>query len=298
LLGSICGSGQSGETEPRVSISQPTLNGGASFGRSTFRLDVNLIQVPVTVTDMRDRPIMGLRRSSFRIFEDDVEQQIAAFSMADGPVSAGIVFDASASMRTSMDQSRAAVEQFFQTSVPGDEFFLVRFSNRTDLLTPWTRDSDEISGELTRLRPSGWTALIDGIRLSLEEMRRATNPRRVLLVFSDGRDNHSRYSEAELLSILREADVRVWAVGLFERPRYLQELADETGGRVVWVRKLAELSDAIERLSLQIRNEYVLGYFSNHAQNDGRYHKIRVEVQPPPKTERVRATWRRGYFSP
>jgi Ca-activated chloride channel homolog len=298
LLVTALADGQSGDSGPRVSITPRVRPVAASLARSTFRLDVNLIQVPVTVTDMRDHPVMGLRKTSFRIFEDDVEQQIAAFSMADGPVSAGIVFDASGSMRNRIDESRAAVEQFFRTSVPGDEFSLVCFSDRADVVTRWTRDSGEISQELTRVRPKGWTAMIDGIRLSLGEMRRSSNPRRILLVLSDGGDNNSRYSETELLSILREVDVRLWAVGLFERPRYLKKLADETGGRVVWIHKLAELRDAMERLSLQIRNEYVIGYSSNHAQNDGRYHKLRIEVQPPPEMKQVRATWRQGYIAP
>jgi len=298
LLGRALANGQCGESGPTVSITPRVRPVATSLPRATLRLDVKLIQVPVTVTDMRDRPVIGLPKTSFRILEDNVEQQIAAFSMEDGPVSLGVVFDASLSMRNRINESRAAVEQFFQTSVPGDEYFLVRFSDRAELVTPWIQNSDEISKELARVRPGGWTAMIDGLRLSLMEMRRASNPRRVLLVLSDGADNNSRYSEAELLSVLREGDVRVWAVGLFERPRYLQKLADETGGRVVWVHKLAELPAAMEQLSRQIRNEYVISYFSNHAQNDGRYHKVRIEVAPPREMKQVHATWRQGYIAP
>jgi hypothetical protein len=145
LLRRALANGQSGESGPRVSITPRTRPVAASLPRSTLRLDVKLIQVPVSVTDMRDRPIMGLPKTSFRILEDNVEQQIAAFSMEDGPVSMGIVFDASLSMRNRMNESRAAVEQFFRTCVPGDEFFLVRFSDRAELMTPWTQNSDEIS---------------------------------------------------------------------------------------------------------------------------------------------------------
>jgi Ca-activated chloride channel family protein len=298
LAGMAPANGQSDESEPRVSITPRLLAAPASVARSKFHLNVNLILVPATVTDLRDRPVLGLEKKSFRVFEDDVEQQIATFSMADGPVSAGIVFDGSQSMATRIEKSRAAVEQFFRTSVPGDEFFLVRFSDRADLVTRWTSESDDISRELIGIRPKGWTAMIDGIRLSMEEMRTAHNPRRVLLVISDGADNNSRYSESELLSLLREADVRVCAIGLFERPRYLQRLAYETGGKVIWVHKLPELSDAIERLSLQIRNEYVIGYSSDHAQNDGRYHKVRIELQLLPEARQLHVTWRQGYVSP
>ena len=140
--------------------------------------------------------------------------------------------------------------------------------------------------------------MVDAISLAMQEARRAGNARRVLLVLSDGADNNSRYSEGELLSLVREADVRVYSAGLFERPRYLERLADESGGGVVWVHKLNELPDAMNKLSAQIRNEYRLGYFSDHAQNDGRYHKVRVEVQPPADMKSVRVSWRRGYTAP
>lgn len=298
LASTTLANGQSDESGPKVSITPRSPAPPASVDRSKFQLNVNLILVPAIVTDLRDRPVLGLEKKSFRIFEDNVEQQIATFSMADGPVSAGIVFDGSRSMATRIEQSRAAVAQFFRTSIPGDEFFLVRFSDRADLVTRWTSESDEISQELLGIRPNGWTAMIDGIRLSMLEMRTAHNPRRVLLVISDGADNNSRYSESELLSLLREADVRVCAIGLFDRPRYLQRLAYETGGKVIWIRKLQELPDAIERLSLEIRNEYVIGYSSDHAQNDGRYHKVRIELQPVAETKQMHVNWRQGYVSP
>ncbi|MBZ5622995.1 MAG: VWA domain-containing protein [Acidobacteriia bacterium] len=265
--------------------------------RSTFRLDVKLIEVPVQVTDLRDRPVMGLQKSDFRLFEDDGEQQIATFSMADGPVSTGLVFDASGSMRNRIDESRGAVQQFCMTSVPGDEFFLVKFSDNAELISPFTGDPSEILRHLSSVRPHGWTAMVDAIWRSLEEMRRASNPRKVLLVLSDGGDNNSRYSEAELLSALRESDVRIYAIGMFQRQRYLEKLAEETGGKVIWVHRLGELPEAMETLSLQIRNEYVVGYFSDHAKSDGRYHRVRIEVQPPAGLKQVRISWRRGYVA-
>jgi VWFA-related protein len=117
-------------------------------------------------------------------------------------------------------------------------------------------------------------------------------------VFSDGGDNNSRYSETELIRILREADVQVYAVGMFERPRSLERMAEETGGSVLWVHKLDELPAAVETLSRQIRNEYLVGYSPASIQNDGKYHRIRVEVQPPAGMQRVRASWRRGYLAP
>lgn len=266
--------------------------------RSTFRLDVKLVEIPVAVTDSRDRPMLGLPQGSFRLFEDETEQNIVSFSRSDAPLSTGLVFDTSRSMKNRIEKSRAAVEQFFATSVPGDEFFLVTFSDNVELASPFTPDTQGISQLIRSLRPQGWTAMVDAIWRSLQEMHHASNPRKVLLVLSDGGDNSSRYSEGELLSLVREADVRIYSIGLFERPRYLERLAEETGGGVVWVHKLSELPDAMEKLSAQIRNEYRLGFFSDHAVNDGRYHKVRVEVQQPVEGKRLRVSWRRGYTSP
>lgn len=266
--------------------------------RSTFRLDVKLIEIPVNVADLRDRPVLGLPQSSFRLFEEEAEQQIVTFSRSDAPLSTGLVFDVSGSMRNRIQDSRTAVEQFFATSVEGDEFSLVTFSDNPELISPFTPETGEIARRLAAIHAHGWTAMIDAIWLSLQEMRRAANPRKALLVLSDGGDNNSRYSEAELLSLVRETDVRIYAIGLFERPRFLERLAEETGGSVIWVRKLSDLPEAMEKLSAEIRNEYRLGYFSNRAQNHGKYHKVRVEVQPPPEWKQLRVSWRRGYTAP
>ena len=160
--------------------------------RSTFRLEVKLIEIPVSVKDLQDRPILGLPQSGFRLFEDGAEQQIVAFSRSDAPISTGLVFDTSGSMRHRIQDSRAAVEQFLTTSVKGDEFSLVTFSDSPELASPFTPDAGDISRRLTGIHPRGWTAMNDAIRLSIQEMRRASNPRRVLLVLSDGGDNNSR----------------------------------------------------------------------------------------------------------
>jgi len=295
----VLANGQSIGSEPRVAIIPRMAPLPAEESpHSTFRMDVKLIQIPVTVTDMRDQPVMGIPKDHFKLFEDDVEQQIVTFSMADAPVSTGLVFDSSGSMRDRIEDSRAAVHQFFETAGPGDEFSLVRFSDKAELISGFTHDIGRISESLASIHARGWTAMIDGICLSLGEMHHASHPRRVLLVLSDGGDNNSRYSQSELLSILREASVRVFAIGLFDRPRYLEKLADETGGHVIWIRKLSDLPDAMDKLSLQIRNEYMVGYFSDHALNDGKYHKVRVEVQPPTTMKQVRTSWRRGYIAP
>jgi VWFA-related protein len=257
-----------------------------------------VVQIPVTVTDPLDRPIAGLRKEDFRLFEDDVEQKIVYLSAEDAPASIGLVFDASGSMRDKMDTSVAAVDQLFQTTLPGDEFLLVRFSDKPTLLTGFTDDTQEISGWLHSIRPKGWTALHDAIYLGIHKMRTARNSRKALLVLSDGGDNNSRYSAPEIRGLAREADVRIYSLGLqigmLQGGRFLERISDETGGRMIRVRKLDELPEAMEKVSRDLRSQYLLGYYSTNTQNDGRFRKVRVQVDHPT----VHASWRRGYYAP
>jgi Ca-activated chloride channel family protein len=265
---------------------------------STFRLDAWMVQIPVTVTDSRDRPQMDLHQSDFHLYEDGLEQQISAFSMAEAPISTGVVFDTSGSMKPRIQTSREALELLLQSSGPQDEFFLTRFSDKPELLSAFTHDPGEISRRLGTVVPHGWTALYDAMFVSLEEMRHASNSRKALLVLSDGEDNNSRYSEGEVLSRIRESDVRVYAIGLFRQTRCLEKMADETGGRMIWVHKLDDLPDAIRRLGLEMRNVYMLSYFSRNPPSDGKYRKVRVDVDARKASEPLHVTWRRGYYAP
>jgi len=285
--------------EPKVSITpRARLVRNETARNSAIRLDVKVVQIPVTVTDQLDHPIAGLRNDDFRLFEDDVEQKIVYLSGDDAPASVGIVFDASGSMRDKMETSVAAVDRFFETTLPGDEFLLVRFSDKPVLITGFTDDTHEISGWLHSIRAGGWTALHDAIYLGIHKMKAARNPRRALLILSDGGDNNSRYSAPEIRDLVREADVRVYSIGLqigmLQGARFLEKVSEETGGRMIRVRKLDELPGAIEKLSRDLRSQYLLGYYSTNAQNDGRFRRVRVQVNH----RTVRASWRRGYYAP
>jgi Ca-activated chloride channel homolog len=271
---------------------------GAALPPANFRIDARMVQIPVTVTDALDRNIMSLGAEHFRVFEGDVEQKIAAFSMTDAPISAGIVFDTSGSMKPRMQESRAAVQQFLGSAMAGDQFFLVQFADTAKLLSPTTSRPDEILADLEKLNAHGWTALYDAVFMSIQQLRHAANARRALLILSDGEDNNSRYSESEVLSLVREADVRVYAIGLFTRARCLEKMTAETGGRMITIHNLAELPAAMEKLSLEMRNLYMIGYFPSNPTNDGRYRKVRVEVRPPDGAQAVHVSWRRGYMDP
>jgi VWFA-related protein len=247
--------------QPRVSIAprerRPDVN---SAPHGNIRLDVKVVLIPVSVTDSLDHPVNDLPPTAFRLLEDDVEQKIACFFKEDAPVSVGLIFDASGSMRKSIDRSLAAVQQFFTTTMPGDEFFLIRFSDKPTVETGFTSDPGEILERLSFVHPEGWTALHDAIYLGVHRMKPAKNARRVLFILSDGGDNNSRYTEAEVKNLVLESDVRIYAIGLFERPKFLENLAALTGGETFWAHHIKDLPDAVEKLTRALRNQYVLGY--------------------------------------
>ena len=266
--------------------------------RPNLKVDTAMVLVPVTVTDSTDRPVTDLAPGSFRVFEDSIEQKVVSLHREDGPVSVGFIFDSSSSMKGRMDRSIAAVEQFLKALTKGDEFFLIRFSDRPTLLTGFTEDPDYILSLLAFVRPEGWTALNDAICLGVQQMKRGKNLRRALFVLTDGSDNNSRYSDSEVSSLVREADVRIYSIGLFERPHFLEKLAMDTGGRAIWAHKLKDLPDVVDKLSRDFRNQYVLGYSPQERQHDGKYHNVRVEIVKTLKLMPLNVFWRRGYFAP
>jgi VWFA-related protein len=261
-------------------------------------MDVNMVLVPVTVTDLADRPVTDLKTNAFKVFEDGVEQTVVSLHREDGPVSMGFIFDASSSMKNRMDPSVKAMEQFLKSTIPGDEYFLIRFSDRPEMLTGFTSDPSTILDTMTGIRAEGWTALNDAIFLGAQKLKSAKNPRRALVVLSDGGDNSSRYSDSEVRSLIREMDVRVYSIGLFERPRYLEKLGADTGGRAYWVRNIDDLPETVDRLGQELRNQYVLGYSTQNRHNDGKYRKVRVELLETIKRMPLNVFWRRGYFAP
>ncbi len=277
-----------------------------------IRMDVDMVLVPVTVVDPYGRLVTGLDQSNFRIFEDGIEQEVVYFAEQDVPISIGVIFDLSGSMSDKIDKSRLAALQFFRTANPQDEFFLVDFNDRAQLVSPFTSDIDLLRNRmLFGRRPGGRTALFDGIYLGLSEMRGAHNSRKALLIISDGGENHSRYSERDLREFLREADVQLYAIGIYEPlssrwrtpeegqgPALLEELAEMSGGRVFPVTNLNELPDIATKISMELRNQYVVGYKPSNRRRDGKWRKIKVQLRPPRGLPPLTVYFRHGYMAP
>jgi VWFA-related protein len=269
-----------------------------SLERSMLRIDINVVLVPVTVTDAMERPVMALSQNSFRLFEDDVEQKVLSFHREDGPVSVGFVLDLSGSMKQRIGPSFAAIQQFITTLVPEDEYFLATFNDRAALVQQFTRNPEDILRPLSSIQPDGWTAMNDAVYLGLNEMKRAENARRALIVLTDGGNNHSRYSDSEVRLLAQESDVRIYSIGILERPHFLEKLALDTGGKVFSVSKLDQLPETIDKLSRTLRNTYVLGYAPTTRSRDGKYRRVRVEVVQTAAGLPLHLSWRRGYYSP
>lgn len=269
-----------------------------------LRMDVNVVLIPVTVTDPSGTPVTGLSRQQFKVFEDGVEQPLAHLSNQDAPVSVGIVFDASASMDGKLNDARDAIAQLAETTVPGDEFFLVRFSDNPKLVRGFTANPTEIQDALRSIRADGWTSLFDAIQLSVHEMKKAHNPRHALVILSDGADNNSRFNEHEIVELLQESDVIVYSIainGPMVAPasfKVLKKLSRATGGRMYQVNKISQLPDVVAKISLALRDQYTLAYYPTNTRHDGKYHKVLVKIIQPFDRPSLRASWRNGYYAP
>ena len=283
----------------------------AKVPRSNLRVDSNLVLVPVSVCDPNNRPVTGLEKEHFKIFDDKVEQTVTHFAMEDEPLAVGLVFDISGSMGPKMRRSRLAAAEFFRKANPEDEFFLVEFNDQPRLVVPLTRDAQEIQNQLTFAQSKGRTALLDAILLAMNEMKKSSMRRKALLIISDGGDNASRYTETEVRNRVREGDVLIYAIGIFEPyasrgrspeelsgPGLLTELSEQTGGRHLPVEDLAELPDIAAKIGIELRNRYVIGYSPTDRQRDGRYHHVRVQLIAPHGLPPLRAYWRLGYYAP
>ncbi len=272
----------------------------------SIKVALDVVLVPVTVTESLGRPVEGLRAEDFRIWEDKVEQKIQYFSSEDTPVSLGLVFDTSGSMSRTLDMARSAASTFLNTGNPNDEYFLIEFSDQPGVAKNFTTDVSRLQRDLIFGGARGWTAFLDAVYLALDKARVGTYPRKALLMITDGQDNHSRYTLDDVREMLKESDVQLYAIGIGYGPRVnprnagqvlLQELAEMTGGRAVFPTSLDELEGICAQISLELKNQYVLGFVSSNTTLDGKWRKLRVKVNPPPGVSHVSVRARAGYYA-
>jgi VWFA-related protein len=310
-FGSVATAFQTTSDADRVAI-EPRKNPAPTPSKvePLLRVDSSLVLIPVHVTNAVGATVGGLAPGNFRIFEDRIEQSVRTMLTEDAPVSIGFLFDTSGSMRTKMKKAAEAAAAFFRTANRDDEFFLIEFNDRAKLMSPFTRNSDDVYQQISHARPTGRTTLLDAIYLGVAQMKRARHMRKALVILSDGGDNWSRRSAREIKAALIESDVQVYAMGIFDPdlttkhsdeerngPKLLDELTELTGGRHYPVPTLEELPAISERIGRELRSQYVLGYYSTNPERDGKYRQVVIKLAVPEPRE-LRTYYRRGYYAP
>ena len=273
-----------------------------------LKVEVDLVLVPVTITDPMNRLVTGLERENFQLYEGKDQQEIRHFSNEDAPISLGVIFDLSGSMKNKVDKAKEAVIEFFKTANPQDEFFLITFADRPEELSDFTRSVEDIQGRLVYALPKGRTSLLDAIYLGMNKMRDGHHNKKSLLIISDGGDNRSRYTEAEVKSAVKEADVQIYAIGIFDPyagteeerhgPVLLSEITEVTGGRTFTIDNPNELTDVATKIGIELRNQYVIGYRPKNPTKDGKWRKIKVKLNPPKGLPPLHVYAKTGYYAP
>lgn len=273
------------------------------------RIKTDLVTLTLTVTDSFGRYVSGLTKSAFKVSDNNKDQEITFFSDKDAPVSIGILFDVSGSMSNEkIRKARKALERFVATSHPSDEYFLIAFNSRAQLLMDRTRDGEAVLRKLTLVQPKNNTALYDAVYLGVERVTRGTHQKRALLVISDGQDNASRYNFGEVRRLIKESDVVTYSVGIMDRgdstsslgmqgQAFLDELSSVTGGKSFYPQSDIEMDEIFERIALELRHQYSIGYIPKDFEPDGKWRKVKVSVKPPRGLPRLSVRTREGYYA-
>jgi Ca-activated chloride channel family protein len=274
----------------------------------SMRVDTNLVLIPVTVSDTLNHPVTSLGRQNFELFEAGEQQKIRYFSTEDAPISIGVLLDLSLSMKNKIDLAREALAEFFRNSNPDDDYFVLSFADRPELLADTTQSVGTLQSKLALATPNGNTALLDAIYLGMAKLQKAKYPRRALLIISDGGDNHSRYGPREIRSLVQEGDVEIYAIGIFDSifktyeewagQRLLTDITEITGGHTVNVDDVKKLPETAAAISRELRNQYVIGYHPDNAVHDAKWHKIKVRLVPPLPVEPLHVFSKKGYMAP
>jgi len=276
--------------------------------KDDIRIGTAIVNVTVSVTDPYGRFVTGLGKDHFELFDDKVKQQIAHFTDDDAPVSLGIVYDVSGSMKERVGRSIRALRRFIETSHADDDFFLIAFNDRANLAEDFTTSGDKLLGHLMFANPKGSTALYDAAYLAVEKVQQGRQSKKALLIISDGQDNNSRYTYKELRNRVKEADVQIYAIGITDPASdslagfgrgVLEEISRMTGGRAFFPNAYnePELVEICTRIALELRHQYSVGFYPTDIQSEAKWHKVQVKVNPPRGLGRLSLSYRDGYQS-
>lgn len=271
-----------------------------------FRIAVELVVLDVAVVDQKGRFVTGLERENFEVFQDGQPQPITLFRKEDSPVTVGLVVDSSTSMLPKRQETIAAALAFVEASHPQDEIFVVNFSDTAQpglpAGLPFTSDPSVLAAALKAARPFGRTALYDALALAIRHLELGRHERKALVVFSDGGDNQSMHSLEDVMRLIQQSGVTIYAIGLYDsanrerNPQVLRRLAEESGGRAFFVPGLPGIRRICQRIAAEMRSRYVLGYVPRQLRS-GEYHVLDVRVHAPGRGKLIVRT-RKGFRAP
>jgi Ca-activated chloride channel family protein len=291
-----------------VHVLARTSPGSFAPRQHVVRTEVDLILVDVTVLDREGRTVSGLEPANFAVLDERDPQVIRHLSNVDEPMSLAVVLDTSASMASKVRESRDAVTELFNASNPQDDFSLIIVGDEPRVALHFDDSAIDIQRIVNALQPEGATALWDGMYLGIETLKNSRYQKKAMVVISDGGDNHSRYTESEVKSLLKEGSVAMYAIGTFDPyatrieekrgPLQLDEVTSVTGGRVLSAHSSADLSRAVTQISRELRNQYILGYYPSNRGRDGKWHKLKVQLAGSSSRRSFRLYAKKGYYAP
>lgn len=269
-------------------------------------VNVDLVVLHATVRDRKGRLVPDLREQDFAVYEDGVRQSLRLFRHEDLPVTVGLIIDHSGSMGPKLPEVIAAARTFVRTSNPEDRLFVVNFNERVTLALTDTISfsdrTDALERAISRTPAAGMTALYDALSEGLARLQPGTRDRSVLIAISDGGDNASRHSLAQVIEEVGQSNALIYAIGIADEaetdrnPAVLRRLAAATGGEAFFPEKAAEVVSICERIAHDIRNQYTVGYVSSNPSKAGGYRNIQIVVQGTTK-EKLSVRARSGYFA-
>jgi Ca-activated chloride channel family protein len=260
--------------------------------------------VKVSVTDPLNRYVTGLEKEHFKVFEDKVEQTIVHFNQESAPISVGLIFDVSGSMKdnNNIKKAKSAISRFLEGGNPNDEYFLITFNQKTTLVQSFTSQSASLQNDVAFQKPGGRTAMYDAVYMGLDQIKQAKNEKKALILITDGEDNSSRYSPTEVREFAKESDVQIYAIGEEGNLGYgrseIQNIVGITGGRTFFPNNFNELDYYIDLVHAELRSQYVLGYQPTNTSHDGKWRRIRVALDAPKGLPKLIIKAREGYYAP
>jgi Ca-activated chloride channel homolog len=269
-----------------------------------FKVGVETVFIKISVTDPLNRYVTGLEKEHFKVFEDKVEQSISHFHQQAAPISVGLIFDVSASMKdnNNIKKAKNAITRFLDSGNREDEYFLVTFNQKTTLVQSFTPQTASLQSDVAFQKPGGRTAMYDAVYMGLDHIKGAKNEKKALILITDGEDNSSRYSPSEVKEFAKESDVQIYAIGEEGKLGYgrseIQNIVTMTGGRSFFPNTFNELDYYIDLIHAELRTQYVLGYIPTNKSHDGKWRRIRVKLDAPQGLPPLKIHTKEGYYAP